>query len=84
MTAESFFKRFDRFPKGVTLTYKQAGALPTSMGGIGTIIMYCAFLFWFTTEYLDIYAGNGKFLKSSNLELTQRPDGTFPEYSINN
>ena len=78
----NFFKRFDRFPKGVSLTYKQAGSLPTSIGGLFSILMYTYFLFWVITEYLDVYRGTGKFIITNNAELTQQPDGSFPQYEI--
>ena len=78
----TFLKRFDRFPKGVSLTYKQAGSLPTSVGGFCSIIMYTYFLFWIITEYLDVYQGTGKFIITNNQELTQQPDGSFPQYNI--
>ena len=52
------------------------------MGGVATIIMYLTFAWWMALEYLEVYAGEGKFTISQTVSLTQLPDGSFPEYSI--
>ena len=62
---QSFFKGFDRFSKPISLTYNQAGAFNTAIGGVFSIFTFFVFISWFALEIIDVYLPPGKFSTST-------------------
>ena len=53
------------------------------MGGCATILVYLIFAWWMVLDYLEVYAGGGKFTVSTTTSsLNMHADASFPEYSI--
>ena len=52
-TLKKFFKRFDRYSKPVTLTYRQKGSFDTSCGGFFSIISFIILAWWLATELIS-------------------------------
>jgi hypothetical protein len=82
MARSYFFKRYDRYAKGVSLTYKKKGAFETSIGGICSIISFILLAYWLAVNLLYTLMEPGTFTTSDNVSLTQLADGTYPVYKI--
>lgn len=67
---ESFLKKFDNFGKPIGLTYKNKGSYATSMGGVGSIVVFFIFVGWFAIELQEVYIPPGKFAVSTSKVLT--------------
>ena len=82
-TSQSFFKTFDRYSKGVSLSYNHSTSFTTSMGGACSIISWILLTWWFTTEIYSNYI-NPAYDITEKQELTQMPEGKYQVWEISN
>lgn len=80
---EYFFKRYDRYAKNVTLTYKKSGAFETSCGGLATIISFTILAYWLAVNIAYAFIDYGSYTTSTATQLTQATDGSYPLYTMN-
>ena len=64
------------------MTYNQAGAFNTAIGGVFSIFTFFVFISWFALEIIDVYMPPGKFFTSSLQQMAQNTDGTWPIYNM--
>ena len=81
-STQSFLKRYDRFAKNVTLTYKKSGSFETSCGGIASIITFLMLAYWLAVNLFFTIFNYGTFTTSSQTSLTQDIDGSYPLYEL--
>ena len=82
MAKKEFFKRFDRYAKNVSLSYKRSGSYETSIGGICSIFTFTILTYWVCVNVWDTFYPPGKFSTSQSTSLVQNNDGTYEEVSI--
>ena len=75
-------KKYDRYDKVVTLSYKKQGSYATSIGGICTIISFCLLTYWVAVNIWFTFAPPGQFSTTESQSLIQAIDGKFPELYI--
>ena len=66
---KKFFKRYDRFAKNVTLTYKKSGNFETSCGGIASILSFLLLFYWLLVNFFFAIYDNGTYTTQSNTRL---------------
>ena len=81
-TLKKFFKRFDRYSKPVTLTYRQKGSFDTSCGGLMSIISFIILAWWLATELISKFVIQATYATSEKISLTQKDDTTFPVFEL--
>ena len=79
---QSFLKRYDRYAKPVSLTYKKSGSFETSCGGILSILSFIILAYWLVVNIFFAIYQNGTFAVSSQTVLTQQADQDYPLYSL--
>ena len=79
---QSFLKRYDRYSKNVTLTYKKSGSFATSCGGCASICSFILLFYWFAVNFAYAFIDYGSYSTSTSIALTQRTDGTYPLYEM--
>ena len=80
--SQQFLKKYDRYAKSVTLTYKKSGVFETSVGGCCSIFSFILLAYWLIVNVFYALANNGSFTKSSEQTLTQESDGSWPLYQL--
>ena len=78
----SFLKRYDRYAKNVTLTYKKSGSFETSIGGICSILSFLLLFYWLLVNFFYAFYDYGTYTTESNTILTQEGDGSYPLYEL--
>ena len=79
---QSFLKRYDRYAKNVTLTYKKSGSFATSCGGITSICSCILLFYWFAVNFAYAFIDYGSYSTSTSTVLTLQADGTYPLYEM--
>ena len=67
---QSFFKKYDRYAKPVSLTYKKSGSFETSCGGILSIVSFLVLFYWLVVNLFYAVYDNGSFVSSSSIKLS--------------
>ena len=82
-SVRSFLKRYDRYAKGVNLSYKRSTNYETSIGGMCSIISFTLLTYWVAVNTWDTFKPPGKFDSSSSIKLQDvDSDNDFPTLSI--
>jgi hypothetical protein len=75
-------KRYDRYAKSVSLSYKRSGSFETSVGGICSIFTFTLLTYWLAVNIWDTFAPPGKFSTSRSTLQISANNGTYPEMEI--
>lgn len=67
---EAFCKRYDRYAKNVTLTYKKSGVFETTTGGACSIISFVVLAYWLAVNIFYTVYDFGSFQVSQTTVLT--------------
>ena len=79
---QAFCKRYDRYAKNVTLTYKKSGVFETTIGGCCSIISFIILAYWLAVNIFFSVADYGTFSVQETTTLTQDVYGDYPKYEL--
>ena len=79
---QTFLKKYDRFAKNVSLSYKRSGSFETSIGGVCSIIIFTLLTYWLAVNVWDTFAPPGKFSTKRKTERITTSNGTYPEMAV--
>jgi len=77
-----FLKGYDRYAKGISLTYMRSGSYRTGAGGICSIISFCLLFYWVCVNVFFSFYNHGTYTTSASSSLTQNSAGVYPLYEI--
>ena len=77
-----FFKRFDRYPRKVGLTYKQSGTFDTSAGGFFSILSFFLLGYFLSEQIIGNFILNYKYNVSHTLSNTLGDNTMYPFYNV--
>ena len=67
MARKYFFKRYDRYAKNVSLTYKRLSAFETSIGGACSIFTFVILAYWLIVNIAFTIYDHVTFATSSGI-----------------
>ena len=79
---QTFLKKYDRFAKNVSLSYKKSGSYETSIGGCCSIIAFTLLAYWLIVNLFYTFKPPGEFKTSNSVSLLQNEDGTYDEILV--
>ena len=66
---QTFLKRYDRYAKNVSLSYKKSGSYETSVGGCCSIFSFTILFYWLCVNIFYTFYPPGKFSVSQSVSL---------------
>ena len=79
---QNFLKKYDRYAKNVTLSYKKSGSFETSIGGVCSIITFVILSYFLLYNLIETFLPPGDFSTSTSVKLSQDADGVYTELNI--
>ena len=74
-----FLKKFDRYSRPITLSFKRQKLFETAFGGICSILAFTFLFYWIVVNVTDLLLPPGKFRVNSALSLLQESaSGEYP------
>ena len=79
---QAFCKRYDRYAKNVSLTYKKSGVFETTIGGCCSIISFIILAYWLAVNVFFSFYDYGTFSSQVTTTLTQDTLGNYYKYEL--